>query len=331
VRVTPNLDTINSFEICNPANPDFMQTDPAICYNGENYIVAWPDEKNGVPNIFYTTVARVSPQGVVLDTGVCISTGAGISEYRPNIAFDGERCFVVWYKSSNGIYGRFVNGEGLPEGNVLTIAYDGTGGPNLAFDGTNYLVVWFTGTYPDLEIYGRLISSQGTLVGDVINIALGSGCHRWADVKFDGTNYLVVWQTGDNSSGQIIYGQFIDTNGVLVGSSFMISNNTNISRWWPALAVSDRNFLVTWGQGTSSDIYGNVDVFVTGIDDKTTELINYSYSSPTIFSGTLIDFAKGKSIIYDVTGRKLKSRLLKSGIYFIESGGQISKKIIKVR
>ena len=330
MRVTPNLDTINSFEICNPSNPDFIQNDPAICFNGENYVLAWADEKNGVPNIFYTTVTRVTPQGVVLDTGVCVSTGSGVSEYRPNMACDEERCFVVWYKSSSGIFGRFVNQEGQPEDDVITIATGYTGGPNLGFDGTNYLVVWFTGIYPDLEIYGHLVSPQGTLVGNVINIALGSGCHRWADVKFDGTNYLVVWQTGDNDSGQIIYGQFIDTNGSLIGENFRISDNTDNRRWWPALAVSDTNFLVTWGQGTTSDIWGNIDVFVTGIEDETAKNIYDSLRGPTIFSGVLKEFNRSHAI-YDVSGRQIKSGHLKAGVYFIETERQIRQKVIKVR
>ena len=330
MRVTPNLDTINSLEICNPSNPDFIQNDPAICFDGENYLLAWSDEKNGVPNIFYTTVTRVTPQGVVLDTGVCVSTGSGVSEYRPNIACDGERCLVVWYKSSTGIFGRFVNHEGEPEDNVITIATGYSGGPNLAFDGTNYLVVWFVGTYPDLEIYGRLISQQGTFVGDIINIALGNGCHRWADVRFDGTNYLVVWQTGDNNSGQIIYGQFVDTNGLLIGDSFRISDNTNNRRWWPSLAVSDSNFIVTWGQGSSSDIWGNVDVFVTGIEEATENNCQLDTKS-TIFAGSFKWQTDKIFTIYNVFGQKVKPNQIHSGIYFIESEGQVRQKIIKVR
>lgn len=331
MRVTPNLDTLNSFEICNPPNPDFMETDPAICFNGENYVLAWGDEKNGIPNIFYITVARVNRQGIALDTGVCVSTGSGVSEYRPNIAWDGERCLVVWYKSSTGIYGRFVNREGQPEDDVITIDYAGTGGPNLTFDGTNYLVVWFSGTYPDLEIYGRLISPQGVFVGDIINIALGSGCHRWADVKFDGTNYLVVWQTGDNDVGQIIYGQFIATNGSLVGSNFIISDNTNNKRWWPALAVSDSNFLVTWGQGTSSDIWGNVDVFVTGIEDKNSDNFHQIHFSPTVFTLEPKWLNDEIFTIFDVSGRTVKSNQIKPGVYFIENKRGVRQKIIRVK
>ncbi len=330
MRVTPNLDTINSLEICNPSNPDFIQNDPAICFNGENYVLAWGDEKNGVPNIFYTTVTRVSPQGVVLDTGVCVSTGSGVSEYRPNIACDGERCLVVWYKSSSGIFARFVNHDGEPEDDVITITTGYSGGPNLAFDGTNYLAVWFVGTYPELEIYGRLISPQGTLVGDVINIALGSGCHRWADVKFDGTNYLVVWQTGDNEGGQIIYGQFIGTDGSLIGDSFRISDNTNNRRWWPALAVSDSNFIVTWGQGTSSDIWGNIDVFVTGIEEGVEDTYHPGSNSP-IFSGSFKWNNDKRYTIYNVSGQKVRTNQIHSGIYFIESEGRIKQKVIKVR
>ena len=160
---------------------------------------------------------------------------------------------------------------------------------------------------------------------------MGSGCHRWADVKFDGTNYLVVWQTGDNDVGQIIYGQFIATDGSLVGSTFTISANTNLKRWWPALAVSDSNFLVVWDQGSSSDIWGNVDVNVTGITENVLENDNNSSSDPTIFAGAVKLFTNKPYTIYDAAGRQMKSDHLKPGIYFIEKEGRIRQKFIIVR
>lgn len=324
------LDTINSFEIANPSNPDFMETDPAITFNGQNYIAVWADEKNSQPNVFYITSARITLQGAVLDTGIRISSGTGNSESRPNIAFDGNRSFVTWNKSSTGIYGRFINNNGQPEGNVITIAGGSNGGSNLAFGDSNYLVVWFIGAYPNLEIVGQLVSPQGVLIGNVVNIAMGNGCHRWADVKFDGENYLVAWQTGDNNAGQIIYGQFISKHGVLVGNNFIISGSTNIKRWWPALAVSDSNFLVTWQQGTITDIYGNVDVEVSGVEESTSGVYS-RHSGQTVYLRNIHFTNDRPFIIYDLTGKQVAVNRLKQGVYFIKNKNQLIKKIILVK
>ena len=177
MRVTPDMDTINSFEICAKIE---IQTYPSVVFDGQNYIVVWSDNNFG-GSYYYVAAARVTPGGVVLDTGACITSGVGSSEYRARIAYDGNRCLVVWPKSSGPIYGRFINSDCQPEGDIFIIGFAPAGGPNIAFDGSNYLVVWYTGTYPGLELYGHLVSPQGALVGSPISIAHGSGCHRWGE------------------------------------------------------------------------------------------------------------------------------------------------------
>jgi hypothetical protein len=315
VRVTPDMDTINSFEIC----PKFeIQTYPSVVFDGQNYIVVWSDNNFG-GNYYYVAAARVTPGGVVLDTGSCITSGVGLSEYRAKIAYDGNRCLVVWPKSSGPIYGRFINSNCQPEGDVFIIGYAPAGGPNITFDGSNYLVVWYTGTYPGLELYGHLVSPQGALVGSPISIAHGSGCHRWADIAFDGTNYLVVWQTGENNVGQKIYGQFVGTDGSLIGGDFMICDDNYSERWWPAVAVSDTNFLTVWGQGYASacNIWGNADTPVTGVTEDPGYTIHDTGLNLTVhpnpFSAlTTVSFGIGHGTervtlkIYDATGRLVR-------------------------
>ena len=176
VRVTPDLDTLNTFLICNIADDSFIQSDPAVTFTGENYLVVWSDEKYGPSNTFHPFAARVTPAGVVLDSGVKVSTSSGY-EYRPNVADDGQRSLVVWSGSSNGSYGRFVNRDGLPEDDAFQIAPGTASGPNLCFGDSSYLVVWHTGAYPILDLYGRLVSRRGEL-GDPFPIASGSGCHH---------------------------------------------------------------------------------------------------------------------------------------------------------
>lgn len=332
MRVTPNMDTLGSFEICNPSNPDLIQTYPSAVYNNENYIVAWSDEKFGGV-YYYICVSRVAPGGAVLDTGVCITNGSGSSEYYPKIDFDGSRCLVVWQKSGI-VQGRFINSSGLPEGNVFMIAAGGAGGPSIAYDGTNYLVVYQAGTWPNYNIYGQFVSPQGTLVGSQFTIALDNNdTLRWPDITFDGSDYLVVWMSGPNSPGpNYIHGQGVAVDGSLIGNNFMISDNSNTTRWWPVLAASDINYLVVWGQNTVSDIYGNIDTPLLGIEeDYTQDNTDMQFYTKTILSGPLHVPENINYVIYDASGRRVEKNQLKPGVYFIEIDGYIRQKIVKIR
>lgn len=328
MRVTPNLTKIDSFEICNPSDPTLVETYPAVAFNGQNYVVTWSDEKIGATSYYYTVVARVTPQGAVLDTGACISNGTGYSELRPDIAFDGTRCFVVWPKSSSGIFGRFVNSAGKPEGNIITIVSGYAGGAAIAYGSTNYLVIYYAGTYPDLKIYGRMVDTNGNLVGNVINIATSSGCHRMGDVVFDGSKFLVVWMKGEST--QEIWGQFVDIDGSLIGNNFRVSDASTTRRWYPAVAASDQNALVVWHQGTSAyDIYGNADIsIVTAQEEDKNQLTGFG---ATIISGPL-RLPKGRDCrVFDSSGREVRADQIQPGIYFIEVDGRIKRKVVKIR
>jgi hypothetical protein len=328
VRVTPSLDTLGSFVICSPPDPDLIQNDPGITFADSNYFVVWSDEKFG---LYQTAVARVSPEGVALDSGVRVAPNPATYEYRPNACFDGERCLVVWYRSSTGIFGRFVNRDGAPEGDEIAFATGQSGGPDLAFDGTNYLVAWFAGTYPDLQLQARLVSPAGVLVGNPIAVATDPGCHRWADVAFDGTNYLVVWQTGDNAAGQTINAQFVSPVGELVGARFRVCGTQNLRRWWPAFAVADSSILVTWGQGTTSDIWGNVDFQATGLAGSDEPPLPHRRSVPTVVNDNQAGGALGSTQAYDILGRRVRPGRLRAGLYFVRVSGSSEHKIVRVK
>jgi hypothetical protein len=323
VRVTPSLDTLNTFLICNIADDTLMQTDPTVTFTGENYLVVWSDERYGPSNVFHPFAARVTPAGVVLDSGVKVSTSSGY-EYRPNVADDGERSLVVWSVSSSGSYGRFVNRDGLPEDAAFQIAPGTASGPNLCFGDSSYLVVWHEGAYPTLELYGNLVSRRGELIGDRIPIATGSGCNRWAALAYDGHNFLTVWMSGENNLPETIFGRLIATDGTPVGERFPVSGTSAIMRWWPALAFSDSNCLIAWEQGTSRDVYGNVDVRVTGVAEPLPATATQRSRRPSVVSDVLPDHAP----LYDALGRR--SRALKPGVYFTREAGQTNK-VLRIR
>jgi hypothetical protein len=321
------MTVLSTFEICNPTDPEIIQSYPDVVYNGENHQLVWSDEKYGV---YYVTAGRVSPAGVVLDTGICISTGAGSYEYQPKLAFDGVRCLVVWPKDL-GVQARFLNRNGSPGGSVFSITGSGSG-PVVAYGDSNYLVAWFNGTYPGLNIRARLFSVSGTPLGPDLTLTTDGDCNRWPDVIYDGCQYVVVWTKGANSpAAQYVWAQAISAAGDLLGGNFLVSANTSDQRWFPAIASSDTNYLVVWGQsGATSNIMGNLDHGLLGIRESLKSVTNRrGYYGPTMMHRLPDRFTKGESRIFCVDGREIAPEKITGGVYFIMvEDGNIQKIII---
>jgi len=77
-------------------------------------------------------------------------------------------------------------------------------------------------------------------------------------IEYDGTNFLVVWESGIFSFYEDIRGARISSTGdVLDPDGFTIASNPD-DQWVPSLAFGDGKYLVTWSddQGVDTDIYG---------------------------------------------------------------------------
>ncbi|MEW6536894.1 MAG: hypothetical protein AB1454_14885, partial [Candidatus Auribacterota bacterium] len=97
-----------------------------------------------------------------------------------------------------------------------------------------------------------------------------------ADVASDGTNYLVIWQNMNSEQG--LFGQLIDTNGILIGDQILISASGSDDN---SICSNGSTFLVTWrgvnnlfGQylGLNGELIG--EQFI--VNDDTYETVNFS-------------------------------------------------------
>src|SRR6187431_750020 len=97
------------------------QTDPAVAFDGTNYLVVWKgfslDTKTG--GVF---AARVSPSGTVLDPdGIEISsefTGE-LAPFAPAVAFDGADYLVTWTENRGDPFGDLYGARITPAGTLL--------------------------------------------------------------------------------------------------------------------------------------------------------------------------------------------------------------------
>ncbi|MEO0092021.1 MAG: T9SS type A sorting domain-containing protein [candidate division WOR-3 bacterium] len=240
------LDTTLSF---GPAPDD--QDFPDVAFDGTNYFVVWWDERN--VDIYG---ARVTRNGVLLDTmGIPICTDANWQGY-PSVAFDGTNYFVVWADARNwdeDIYGARVSTAGVvldPQGIPICTAYDYQDVPAIIFDGINYLVVWndYRNDW-DGDIYAARVTPSGVVL-DPQGIPVCTASYEqfiFRGIGFDGTNYLITWlDDRDGDEYYDIYGARMSRSGVVLDpQSIPISVAPN-SQVLPRVAFDGINYFVVW-------------------------------------------------------------------------------------
>ena len=246
------------------------QQNPAVSFNGTNYLVCWEDSRTGGASLIYGT--RVSPAGAVLDpSGIAIATQAATHQHPKIAANGGTSWLVVWDDQRNSatsgtdIYGARVSSAGAvldANGIAIDTAPANQTTPAVAFNGANFYVVWQDLRNGDNDIFGVGVTAGGLVGSDGLVSVTAAGPPRVPPggtsqqnpaIAFDGTNDLVVWQ--DNRAGGAagfdIWGQFVDTAGNLVGGAapnFQINQINTAAQTVPTIAYDSRNsdYLVAW-------------------------------------------------------------------------------------
>ncbi len=150
------------------------QVDPALAFDGTNYLVAWSDAR--IDNYADVYGARVTPGGSVLDSaGNPIATGQGNPQQQPAVASQGGQWLVAWQDDRSGessvddIYAARVAASGTvldPDGIAISAAPYSQWSPAAAFDGMNYLVAWrdARGENQRFDLYGGRVNSTGSVL-----------------------------------------------------------------------------------------------------------------------------------------------------------------------
>lgn len=160
----------------------------------------------------------------------------------------------------------------------------------VGFDGTNYLFGFAEDSIS--MVYAQFISSSGGLVGSKISLGYRGGAPL---VEYDGTNYLFLWSGAkqvfnpDKSTGDTIFGQFINTNGYLVGNRFIVATNASISSpKGGCLEFNNGNYIVIYKQSVNENDYNYVvTISPSGIISTPIQLSTQSAGDNAIaFDGT---------------------------------------------
>ena len=236
------------------------QREPAIGFDGTNFLVAWSGETEtgatGSYENFHVKGRFVSTTGAAAAPAFNITTATdGTNEYEPDLIWNAAstRYFAAWRTGSTGdIRGsRITTAGALSDPSFLAIA---TGAahqarPRVSSIGSGYYVAWEEpGNGSDVigawvrqdptGIRGWLISRQ-PLVTEV-------GDQRQAVLASSGTTLLAAWGDGRVSTNFDVYAGRIASNGASVdGQGSLLSRAATIQED-PILAFNGTDYLVAW-------------------------------------------------------------------------------------
>lgn len=251
--------------------------DPNTAFDGTNYLVTY---SHRILSDGYNRIRgkRISKTGAVLDSspGILISLDTRLHRGTARVSSDGTNYMVVWWEvaSLGEIVGARISrtGQNLGVFPITTSIVSNQENPKVAFDGSNYLVVWEDLTRTNYhDLYGTRISPAGAVLdhaGFPIATTVFDDTH--AELAFDGTNYLVVWESIEPHSTFAyfqIHGMRISksaslldgpaTGGGIVINAGNLPNQPLTGIHFPSIAFDGANYRVAWQSlNANSRIFG---------------------------------------------------------------------------
>jgi hypothetical protein len=246
------------------------QEDPAVAFDGTNYLVVWKDARNGVSCDIYG--ARVSADGVVIDSaGIAVSLTDG-AQGDVVVAFGDTAFLVVWTDTRNevsNIYGARVTREGVvldPAGIAICIDPGGQSLPTVAFDGSEWLVAWQDVRDGEPDIYGARVGTDGTVL-DPLGMAIASeaGDQTYVAAASNGAAFLVVWDDKRSGSSRDVYGSRVGADGTVLDPGGILMSAAAGDQQYAAVTFDGASYFVVWNDLRNVSTW---DLYATRVDSS---------------------------------------------------------------
>jgi hypothetical protein len=237
------------------ATGSYSTTYPSSAYANGDYFTSFLDKRTGSSSYgFYAKF--VDPEGTVFPDEHKLVDPIYYLSFMHELVYGDTNYIFAWARGVAGYsynaYVEMVGNDGEPQSGMTRVSIGNTASASFeetAFDGENYLVIWQEGMPGNGSVIrGQFVNTSAQLVGNNFSIRppdlATSVSQIYPDIVFNGENYFVVWD--DNRTGnRDVYGQFVDTDGNLLGEDITITNH-NADQLLVQLAFSGSNYLAVW-------------------------------------------------------------------------------------
>jgi hypothetical protein len=191
---------------------------PAVAYNAttDQYLVVWMVDAQGDGSLYEIWGQLLHPNNEPVSSVFPIYTWANRRFWTPKVAWNSQEnnFFVIWNATDlsnvpTDVAGVHVSAAGVPDtaAHIITTA-NHPHQANLAYHqiGGAYLLVWRREYSPsDWDIYGALVHSNGSLIGEEFPINQENTDSQSPAVASSGLYYLVVWQHWAGPVGRSVW------------------------------------------------------------------------------------------------------------------------------
>ncbi|MFN8176743.1 MAG: FlgD immunoglobulin-like domain containing protein [bacterium] len=245
------------------------QTTPWIARGGDQYLIAWEDDRGASNDI---CAARVDANGVVLDTTPIAITQAAGTQTEPRVAWNGSNWLVTWQSQ---VPTQFYYGAGVlavrvsPQGQILdptpitVIAYQNSSGLlyALATDGTNWAVVSEGTSAGEAAIRGVRVAPDGTVLdpGGVVVVPETYYLRFGIDLGGLPGEFLLVWNEWRSSTADDILAYRLTPSLAKIDASPIVLATRAPYETNAKVASNGTSFFVAWDLNDNylfSEVYG---------------------------------------------------------------------------
>jgi len=256
------------------------------------------------------SVAKTSDDGYII-AGTLSLTAGGRDVYLVKTDIDGD---TLWTRTYGGIRDEWA-------GNVQQTADLG------------YIIVGFTLSFG--ADYGDYYLVKTDADGDTIwTKTYGGEISEWGySVQQNVDSSYVIAGWSDSYGSCYVYFIKVDAFGDTVWTRTY--GGIGVDAGFDMQKTADGGYIIVGS--TTSFGAGAEDVYLIkispehGIDEERVETAKCRHFGATIISGSLSLPKNKKCKVYDITGRIVSPNNMRSGIYFVEIDGKITRKVVKVR
>ena len=282
-----------------------LQVNPAVTVlNNSNVVVVWSSFNQAGPGSLLDVYAKIlSPTGGTVKSEFLVNQFTNFNQRTPAVAaLNGGGFAVAWVSEqqrtvapvlgtnstyytagmtivpSVDIYARLYQSNGVAAGNefIVDTGSNPCANPGVAAasDGS-FMVAWsgrdMTVITNAWDVYARAFSGTGA-GGTAVRLNTYVYRNQYAPrLAALGSDYLAVWTSlGQDGSREGVYGQFVHSDGSLVGGEFRV-NTTTVSQQMMPVVASDGagQFIAVWagyiGGPNSFDLFAQRYVNVSSV------------------------------------------------------------------
>ncbi|HET7680311.1 MAG TPA: immunoglobulin domain-containing protein [Xanthobacteraceae bacterium] len=297
-----------------PVGPEFRVTNmtadhqvhPSVAgLSGGGFVVTWSSFVQASSEIF----GRLFSAGGTPIRNFRANTHTANPQGRSSVTALNDGGFVVTWSSrhqdgsADGVYGQRYSAAADPVGaefRVNTYTSNDQNNPSVAaLSNGGFVVTWqsFGQDGSGDGVYGKRYSAAGSpLSGEFrVNSRTASSQYSPSVAGLSDGGFIVTWQSsGQDGSGEGVYGKFYSSAGVRVSGEFLINTFRANSQGSPSVAgLSNADFVVTWHSlnqdGSGYGVYGQR----FSADDPPTITLNPV--SQTVKAGQTVTFTANAS------------------------------------